>query len=102
MSRSPSRFLDTSGSDLSLPLKPAIYDILAAHCFGPSIAFRSWVANEEDRRCHTQYRRLLKKLFPTFSTGYAPNVVDPWADVAMHLSVKVNVERTGATCGSSA
>jgi hypothetical protein len=31
-----------------------------------------------------------------------PNVVDPWADVAMHLSVKVNVERTGATCGSSA
>jgi hypothetical protein len=39
---------------------------------------------------------------PTFLTGYAPNAADGWADVPMHLSVKVNVERTGATFGSVA
>jgi hypothetical protein len=35
-------------------------------------------------------------------TGYALSAAGPWADVPKSSSVKVNVERTGATFGSVA
>jgi hypothetical protein len=55
---------------------------------------------EEDCRCRMQCYRRLKTLFRTFLTGYALNAADGWAEVAMHLSVKANVEPTGETFGS--